>query len=339
MKKEAYLYDRSEKGKITCLTCQRKCVIPEGKKGWCRTRINEGGRLFTFIYGEVSSLSINPIEKKPVFHFYPGSRWLSIGSLGCNFRCPGCQNWDIAHWKEEPKYTEYVSAENLVSKAKAAGCTGISWTFNEPALWFEYTFDAAKLAKAEGLYTNYVTNGFISEKAFDMIKPFLDVYRVDIKGFSDRTYRKIGHIEKFKGILEITKKAKEYGMHVEVVTNIIPGFNDNEKELRGIASWIKANLGPETPWHVTRFYPHYKLSHLPPTPVSDLEKGWQIGKEEGLLYVYLGNVPGHKLENTYCPTCGKLLIERYVFEILKNEIKDERCPKCGTLISGRFESK
>jgi len=337
MKKEAYLYDKLDEGKVVCHTCQRRCVISEGRKGWCYTRINEAGRLDSLIYGEVSSLSINPIEKKPVFHFYPGSRWLSLGSVGCNFRCPGCQNWDIAHWKEEPMYTEYLPPEKLVSKTKATGSLGISWTFNEPTLWFEYTLDGAKLAKAEGLYTNYVTNGFITEEAFDMIAPYLDVYRVDIKGFSKRTYQRIGRIDEFKGILEITKKAKEYGMHVEVVTNITPGFNDDEKELRGIASWVKNILGPEVPWHVTRFYPHLELSHLYPTPISELERAWLIGKEEGLWYVYLGNVPGQRWENTYCHTCGELLIERHLFEIIKNKLKDGRCPKCETLIPGRFE--
>lgn len=339
MKKEAYLYDKPEGRKVICLTCQRRCVLPEGQKGWCLTRINEGGRLYSLIYGDVSSMSINPIEKKPVFHFYPGTRWLSAGSLGCNFRCPGCQNWDIAHWKGGPMRAEYVSPENLILEAKATGCAGISWTFNEPALWFEYTFDTAKLARAQGLWTNYVTNGFISEEAFGMIAPFLDVYRVDIKGFSDNTYKRIGHIEKFTGILDITKKAKECGMHVEVVTNIIPGFNDDKAELRGIASWIKDSLGPETPWHVTRFHPHYKLGHLSATPVSGLEEAWRIGKEAGLWYVYLGNVPGHKWENTYCHNCGTLLIERFVFDVLANKIKDGRCPECDTLIPGKFEGK
>lgn len=330
------MYNKLDEGKVMCLTCQRRCVISEGKKGWCQTRINEGGKLYSLIYGEVSSLSINPIEKKPVFHFYPGSRWLSLGSVGCNFRCPGCQNWDIAHWKEGPMYTEYLSPEELVSKTRAAGSIGISWTFNEPTLWFEYTLDGAKLAKAQGLNTNYVTNGFITEDALDMIAPFLDVYRVDLKGFSDKTYQKIGHIERFKGILEITKKAKEYGMHVEVVTNIIPGFNDEEAELRSIASWVSNSLGPEVPWHVTRFFPCLRLSNLTPTPISDLERAWLIGKEEGLWYVYLGNVPGHKWENTYCHMCNELLIERQVFEVIKNRIKESRCPKCGTLIPGRF---
>lgn len=336
MEKEAYLYNKLEDEKVLCLTCQRRCVITEGKRGWCYTRINKAGKLYSLIYWEVSALSINPIEKKPVFHFYPGSGWLSLGSLGCNFRCPGCQNWDIAHWKEGPMYTGHLSPEELVSKTKATGCIGISFTFNEPTLWFEYTLDVAKLAKAKGLYTNYVTNGYITEEAFDMIAPFLDVYRIDLKGFSKRTYMKIGHIKGFKRILDITKKAKDYGMHVEVVTNVIPGFNDSETELRNIVSWIKNNLGPEVPWHVTRFYPHLELSHLQPTPVSKLEMAWSIGKGEGLWYVYLGNVPGHRHENTYCHVCSGLLIERYVFEIVENKIKDSRCYKCNAVIPGRF---
>jgi len=336
MEKEAYAYNKLGNEKAMCLTCRRRCVIPDGKRGWCKTRINKGGKLYSLIYGEVSSLSINPIEKKPVFHFYPGSKWLSLGSLGCNFRCPGCQNWDIAHWKEGPMHTEYLTPEELIPMAQSAGCIGISFTFNEPVLWFEYTLDAAKIAKNYGIYTNYVTNGYITEEAFDMIAPFLDVYRVDIKGFSERTYTRIGHIEEFQGILEITKKAKGYGMHVEVVTNVIPGFNDSETELRGIASWIKNDLGVEVPWHVTRFYPYLKLSHLSPTPVSCLEKAWSIGKEAGLWYVYLGNVPGHRWENTYCHECGELLIERYVFEIVRNKIKDSRCPECNAAIPGRF---
>jgi pyruvate formate lyase activating enzyme len=336
MEKEAYLSRTLEENKARCLVCQRKCVIPDGRKGWCSTRINRGGKLFSLIYGEVSSFSINPIEKKPVFHFLPGSRWLSLGSLGCNFRCPGCQNWDIAHWKEGVMHTEYLSPEEAVAQAKAAGCAGISWTFNEPTLWFEYTLDSAKLAKAQGLYTNYVTNGYISEEALDMIAPFLDVYRVDIKGFSESAYMRIGHIKDVHRILEIAKKAKGYGMHVEVVTNVIPGYNDSETELRAIASWIRNDLGPEVPWHVTRFHPHLELSNLPPTPVAHLERARSIGKEEGLWYVYLGNVPGHKGENTYCHQCGKLLIARYVFDVLKNRMKGNQCPACKAVIPGRF---
>jgi pyruvate formate lyase activating enzyme len=336
MEKEAYLSRTLEENKARCLVCQRKCVIPDGRKGWCSTRINRGGKLFSLIYGEVSSFSINPIEKKPVFHFLPGSRWLSLGSLGCNFRCPGCQNWDIAHWKEGVMHTEYLSPEEAVAQAKDAACTGISWTFNEPTLWFEYTLDSAKLAKERGLYTNYVTNGYMTAEALDMIAPFLDVYRVDVKGFSESTYLRIGHVKEYEGILESTKRAKGYGMHVEVVTNVIPGYNDSETELRAIASWIMNSLGPEVPWHVTRFHPHFELSRLLPTPIETLERARSIGKEEGLWYVYLGNVPGHKGENTYCHKCGGLLIERYVFDVLKNRMKGNQCPACKAVIPGRF---
>lgn len=339
MNKETYLYSKVDKDKVMCFTCQRRCVISEGERGWCYTRTNKGGKLYSLIYGEVSSLSINPIEKKPVFHFYPGSRWISLGSVGCNFRCPGCQNWEIAHWKEGPMYTKYLSPEELVSKTKSSGSLGISWTFNEPALWFEYTLDGAKLAKAQGLYTNYVTNGSITRESFDTIAPYLDVWRVDLKGFSENTYMRIGHIKCYTEILKITERAKEYGMHVEVVTNIIPGFNDDEVELRSIAAWIKKSLGSDVPWHVTRFYPHLELSHLSPTPISTLERAWMIGKEEGLWYVYLGNVPGHKYENTYCHNCGELLIERYVFSIIKDKIRNGTCPRCSTIIPGRFFPK
>jgi pyruvate formate lyase activating enzyme len=336
MKKEAFLYIPLPGGLVRCNTCQRRCVIREGGTGWCRTRVNEEGKLYTLIYGEVSSISINPIENKPVFHYHPGSQWFSVGSVGCNFRCPGCQNWDIAHWKKGPMGTEYISPEHLVSRAKAAQCLGISWTFNEPAIWFEYTLDSSKIAKAAGLHTNYVTNGSITDEALDMIAPFLDVYRVDVKGFSGKTYSRIGNIVGYTGILESAQRAKKHGMHVEVVTNIIPGYNDDEQELRGIAAWIKNSLDSKTPWHVTRFHPHHELSHVQLTPIETLEKTWSLGKDAGLWYVYLGNVPGHRLENTWCHTCGELLIERDVFEVLQNKIEKGTCPACGTVIPGRF---
>ncbi len=336
MKKEALFYRRHDGDTVTCLTCQRRCVIPEGRTGWCGTRVNEGGRLFSLIYGEVSSLSVNPIEKKPVFHFLPGSRWLSLGSVGCNFRCPGCQNWEIAHWQEGPMFTEYLAPEKSVAMAVERGCAGLSWTFNEPALWVEYTLDAAAIARRQGLFTNYVTNGTLTEEAFARLAPWLDVYRVDIKGFSGKTYRALGHLEDFSGILEITVKAKKGGMHVEVVTNVIPGINDSEGELSEIAAWIRGALGPETPWHVTRFYPQARLRDLPPTPIRSLERAREIGRKAGLWYVYLGNVPGHEGENTCCHRCGALLIRRYHFEIVENRMENGRCRQCGATIPGRF---
>ncbi len=336
MRKESYLYSRLAGGAVECGVCLRRCAVPEGERGWCRTRENEGGRLYSGIYGEVSSWSVNPIEKKPVFHFHPGSMWLSLGSVGCNFRCPGCQNWEIAHWTEGPAGTEYVSPEEAVSRAEGARCLGISWTFNEPALWFEYTLDSARLARARGLRTNYVTNGYLTEEALDTIAPYLDVYRVDIKGFSEDTYERIGNVRNVRGILETAEKAREHGMHVEVVTNITPGVNDDGAEIRAIAAWIRDTLGPGTPWHVTRFHPHHELGDLSATPVSLLERARAVGKGEGLWYVYLGNVPGHPGENTCCHACGELLIERHIFRIRKYRMNGNRCPKCGTEIPGTF---
>ncbi len=336
MKKEALLYQRHEGGAVTCLACQRRCAIAEGETGWCRTRVNEGGSLFSLIYGEVSSLSVNPIEKKPVFHFLPGTSWLSMGSVGCNFRCPGCQNWEIAHWKNGPMFTKFIAPENTVAMAEGNGCAGISWTFNEPSIWFEYTLDAAKIAKQKGLFTNYVTNGTLTEEAFAVLAPFLDVYRVDIKGFSKKTYRTLGHLEEFSGILEVAVKAKESGIHVEVVTNVIPGINDSDGELSDIAAWIRSALGPGTPWHVTRYHPQFKLQDVPPTSVARLESAREIGRKTGLWYVYLGNVPGHQWENTFCHRCGTLLVERYIFDVVGNRIENGKCPQCGTVIPGRF---
>lgn len=337
MKQEAFLYDKLPDGEVQCHTCQRRCTIPEGKRGWCLTRANEAGVLYSLIYGELASVSINPIEKKPVFHFYPGSKWLSLGSWGCNFRCPGCQNWRLSHWQgNEMEESRYLSPSDQVRGALLHDCIGISWTFNEPTLWFEYTLDTAKLAKERGLYTNYVTNGFITEEAFALLAPYLDVYRVDIKGFSAGTYHRLARLADFDGILKVAERAKHYGMHVEVVTNIIPGFNDDEAQLKGIASWIRDSLGEDTPWHVTRFRPHLRLSFVMSTPISTLERARDIGIHAGLTYVYVGNVPGHTGQNTHCHHCKTRLIERSVFDVIENKIKGGRCPKCGTKIPGAF---
>lgn len=335
MIREALLYERLADGKVRCNTCPRHCLLGEGKKGFCFTRQNLGGRLYSLVYGEVASLSINPIEKKPVFHFYPGSRWLSLGALGCNFRCPGCQNWELSH--SRGRASEYMAPQELVSMAKRHGCLGISWTFNEPTIWLEYTIDGARLARKQGLFTNYVTNGYITAEALDAIGPYLDIYRVDIKGFSSGSYGGMAHIPGFVPILEATKRAKKrWGMHVEMVTNLTPGYNDDESELRGIACWIREELGANTPWHITRFFPHLNLSHLGPTPLATMERGRQIAQEEGLHYVYLGNLPGGSGENTYCHRCGRLLVKRQVFDVVEYNLKAGRCCYCNASIPGRF---
>ncbi len=325
---------------MRCHICQRRCRIEDGNLGFCRTRLNRGGRLFTMTYGEVSTWHRSPIEIKPVYHYLPGSYALSLGSVGCNFLCDGCQNHDISFALADklPAQTMYISPEDCVRLAQEEDCEGISWTYNEPTLWFEYTLDSAKLAKPAGLYTNYVTNGYITMEALELIGPYLDVFRVDIKAFDASVYKKIAHINNWEGILDVVKCAKHHWeMHVELVTNVVPGFNDNLGYMRNLAQWIKTELGSTTPWHITRFFPHWKLKHLKPTPIEVLEKIRGMGLEEGLEFVYIGNVPGHVANHTYCPSCGKILIERLDWEIVGRRITSNKCPFCGEPIPGRFD--
>jgi pyruvate formate lyase activating enzyme len=259
-----------------------------------------------------------------------------MGSLGCNFLCPGCQNWEIAHAdpQKDMGLTEYTSPEEAVRLALDRKCKGISWTYNEPTLWFEYTLDCARLARERGLLTNYVTNAFITPEALDLIGPHLNAFRADLKGFSAETYRRLANITDFRGILEVLERAKHHwGMHVEIITNLIPGFNDDEAELEGMVTWICDHLGAETPWHVTRFVPHLRLHHLPYTPIPKLERAREIGIRAGLQYVYLGNVPGHHAENTYCPGCERLLIRRLNFQILEYHLSGNRCEFCEAILS------
>jgi len=339
--REAILYDRLKDKRVRCNVCRRRCIISPGKYGYCKTRLNKDGILYTLIYGKVSSFSLNPIEKKPLYHFYPGTIYFSLGSLGCNFKCPGCQNWDISHVSVEKIITgaKKITPEESIAMSIRYRCQGISWTFNEPTIWLEYTLDGARLAKKRGLYTVYVTNGFITPEGLAVIGQYLDVFRVDIKGFSEATYKRISGVNALSGVLESTKLAMhKYHMWVECVTNITPGINDDEDELEAMARWIKDELGADTPWHVTRFYPWLELSNIPITPLNKLKRIQKIGYNTGLHYVYLGNVPGDPGENTYCYTCRELLIERDGFTVTKLNIKDNKCPNCGTEIYGRFNN-
>ena len=333
--KEALLYESIGESLVRCNICQRRCEISAGKRGYCGTRENRHGILYSLIYARIACAGVAPIEKKPLYHFHPGSRAYSVGSLGCNFRCPGCQNWELAHANIDTQLNstyELLPAE-LISLAESNRGEGISWTYNEPTLWLEYTLEGAKLAKKNGLYTNYVTNGFITTEALDLIAPYLDSFRVDVKGFRPEFYKKVCQVDDFRGILRVTVRArKKWGMHVEVVTNIVPDYNDSEEELRELATWIMVELGENTPWHVTQFVPHHYLSQVPPTPVKTLEKARQIGFEQGLKFVYLGNIPGHPGENTYCPDCHKLLIKRYGFAVVDFHLRNGNCSYCGAKI-------
>ena len=339
MIKEGLLYEKLPGSRVRCNVCQWRCLINPGKYGVCRVRQNQDGVLQVLNYGQASSATADPIEKKPLFHFFPGTGCYSMGSWGCNFRCRHCQNWTISCVAEPYRMgngSRIISPADAVKAARAQGCDGISWTYNEPSIWFEYTLDSARLAKENGLYTVYVTNGYSTPEALDTIGPYLDVWRVDIKGFSDAFYRDLAKVPHWRRILEVTKRAKnKWNMHVEVVTNIIPTMNDDEGQLGGIARWIRDELGELTPWHVTRFYPQHQMKHLPPTPIATLERAYEIGREAGLKFVYAGNVPGHQSENTTCYSCGKLNVQRFGYQTEVVGMEDSRCKFCGAELNFR----
>lgn len=338
MTKEALFYKKLTNNKVQCLLCPWNCLLAEGKVGNCGVRQNVEGKLYSLIYNKISSLAVDPIEKKPLYHFYPGSKVLSVGTYGCNLHCGHCQNLQIAHVRENEELRvqsyEFVEAEKLVVMAKENGCQGIAWTYNEPTIWFEYALEGAKLAKEAGLYTVFVTNGYINPEPLDLIGPYLDAYSVDLKGFTNDFYQKVAKIKDFQQILAATERAKKnWNMLLEVTTLIIPTLNDDEAQLKNIASWIVEKLGPETPWHISRFMPCLDYQHLPPTPIETLEKARQIGLQAGLYYVYIGNVPGHEAENTYCPKCKNILIERTGYQIAIKNLAQNKCNLCGQVIN------
>ena len=328
MIKEGVLYDELPGGKVKCNVCAHRCTIAEGKTGICRTRKNISGKLHTLIYNTVSSEAVDPIEKKPLYHFLPGTFSYSLGTIGCNFRCLHCQNWNISQVSLDEAQTKEITPEEAIRRAMASGSKSISWTYNEPAIWHEYTYDSAVLAKKAGLKTVYVTNGYITPEALRRMAPYLDAYRVDIKSFSDEFYKKVCGA-RLAPVLESTKLAKELGMHVETITLVIPGRNDSKEELTQISRWVRENLGEETPMHFTRFHPMHKMDHVAPTPLSTLEMAHDIAKQEGMRFVYLGNVGGHKYENTFCPRCDSLLIDRAGFSVGEVRVKDGKCARCG----------
>ncbi len=330
--REALLYEKLKDSRVCCHTCQWRCIINPDKFGVCRMYHNQSGTLYNLNYARPSSVAADPIEKKPLFHFFPGTQVFSFGSWGCNFHCQDCQNWEISCPEDisQPSSSREIQPDEAIKLTKRYHCDGIAWTYNEPSIWFEYTLDCAKLAKKENLYTVYVTNGYLSPEALDAIGPYLDAWRVDIKGFSDAFYLKLAKISNWRGILDVAKQAKiKWKMHVEAVTNIIPTLNDDDQQLRGIASWIRDELGELTPWHVTRFYPAHYMMDLPPTPTQTLERACNIGKEAGLKFVYTGNVPGHQNENTVCYSCGRLIVQRFGYQTKLAGLKDSHCQFCG----------
>ncbi|MEM4390171.1 MAG: AmmeMemoRadiSam system radical SAM enzyme [Candidatus Micrarchaeia archaeon] len=331
--KEA-LYWRVLKGDaLQCTLCPHWCTILEGKRGKCRVRENRHGRLYSLVYGKPSAIQIDPIEKKPNFHFLPGTWSYSIGTVGCNLRCAFCQNWqlsqaspgDLPHYDLPPKA--------VVEEALRYGCASISYTYNDPVVFIEYVMDTARLARPRGLKNVFVTAGFINPQPLDELCGLIDSAHVDLKGFSEQFYKEVSGA-RLEPVLATLKTLKRKGVWFEVIHLTVPGLSDDPDEIRMMCEWMRENLGTEVPLHFTQFHPEYKMLTTPVTPVATLERAHAIAKDVGLEYVYVGNVPGHPLENTYCPRCGKMLIERWGFEILKNLIPEGICPYCGKKLAG-----
>jgi pyruvate formate lyase activating enzyme len=316
--------------RLRCLTCERRCEIAPGGLGWCRTRRHQDGELVTLTYGAISSLSANPIEKKPLYHFFPGTVALTSGAWSCNFDCPWCQNWEIS--KSPPQPGRYLSPAEFVRRAVDLGCQGTSISLNEPALSLEWSLDVFRLAREAGLYNTYVTNGYMTPEALRLlVEAGLDAMNVDVKGDASAVRQYCGTDAEV--VWRNCRLAREADVWLEVTTLVVPGVNDSDGVLAGIAERIVADLGPEVPWHASGYYPAYKFE-APPTPVRALERAWHLGREAGLQFVYVGNVLGHKGENTYCPACGGQLIERWGLRMVRCRLKGGRCLHCGRTVPG-----
>ncbi|MGM0441316.1 MAG: AmmeMemoRadiSam system radical SAM enzyme [Elusimicrobiota bacterium] len=332
MKRKAYLYKKLEESRVKCNLCAHRCVISSGSTGICGVRKNEGGQLYTTVYGESISAGVDPIEKKPLYHVLPGSGAYSIATVGCNFKCGFCQNWRISQTGDTKSYRgRKLMPEKVVENARSAGARSIAYTYTEPTVFFEYAYDTARLASQENLKNIFVTNGFMSKESLDMIQPYLDAANVDLKYFKDSSYRE-NCKGRLKPVLENIEYMKKLGIWVEVTTLIIPGENDSDRELEDIAGFI-AGVDKNIPWHISRFVPQYKYDNVASTPVGILEKAIDIGKDAGLKFIYLGNV-GQKTV-TRCLECEEKLISRTVYNVGLNRLTgDGKCPDCGQKIPG-----
>jgi pyruvate formate lyase activating enzyme len=336
MIKEAMLYEKLDDQRVHCNLCAHRCTIKPDRRGICGVRENRDGVLYSLVYGTLIAEHIDPIEKKPFFHVYPASNSYSIATAGCNFNCEFCQNHEIS---QMPRSTRMITGndslpEEIVFRAKKSGSKTIAYTYTEPTVYLELAYDTSKIAHEHGLKNVFVTNGFMTAEAIEMMAPYLTAANVDLKSFRDEFYKKRCGA-RLEPVLESLIKMKEMGIWVEITTLLIPALNDSDEELKDIAQFI-ADLGKETPWHISRFHPQFKMLNVPVTSISSLHKAVEIGKHAGVKYVYSGNVPGDDGENTHCSNCGNLLIERCGFTVVSIKLKGNKCSKCGTQLDGVF---
>ncbi len=337
-KKEAMFYEKIDETTIQCHLCPRNCTLPNKVRGFCRAREPENGKHYSLVYSNPTAVHVDPIEKKPLFHFLPATQAFSVATAGCNFRCKFCQNWEISQFSPEETVNYFLPPKKLVEAAISYNCTTIAYTYTEPSIFYEYMLDTAKIAYKKGVKNIYHSNGSLNPEPLKLLTKYLDGANVDLKGFDKKFYKKIcaGYLDT---VLETLKILKENNVHLEITNLIIPTLNDNSKIIKEMCKWIKINLGDDIPIHFSRFYPHYKLKNLPPTPVKTLEDARKTALDVGLKFVYIGNVPGHKAENTYCPKCKKVLIRRIGYRILENNIVNGRCKFCKEKIPGVWQIK
>ena len=332
---EARYYEKLPESRVKCVLCPRECTVADMERGGCGVRENHQGIYRTLVYSRVCSLNIDPIEKKPLFHYLPGTTALSLATAGCNIECKFCQNWEISQFRPEEVRAAYLPPEAIAEAAKKQNTPTIAYTYSEPVIFYEYMFDTAKAGHKLGIKSVMISNGYIQEKPLRELCSHLDAVKIDFKGYTENFYKEYCGGE-LKPVLNTLKLLKEIGIWFEMVDLIVPTLNDSEKEIDEMTKWIMDNLGPDVPLHFTRFHPAYKIKNLPSTPLKTIERCYDIATKNGLHYVYIGNIPGHKGEKTFCPNCKTLLIDRIGFYIQSNKIKDNKCPSCQTKIPGKW---
>ena len=330
---EAMFYKKEHDSTVQCLLCSRECVISNGKRGFCRNRENQKGKLYSIVYGKPSVVDIGPIEKAPLYHFAPGHFRLCITCTSCNLRCKYCQNWHLSQKSFEELDHHFYSPSQIVQQAKKQGLNSVSFTYTEPTVYYEYIYDISSLAKEVGMMTSIVSNGYINREPLLKLLKVLDAVKIDLKGFSEEFYKEVCSAS-LKPVIESLKTVKTSNVWLEIVNLVVPTLNDDPKMIDEMCRWVKENLDLDTPLHFTRFSPNYKLTHFSPTPISTLESAYDIAKKNGLRYVYIGNVPGHIHNSTFCPSCNRKIIHRTHFDILEMNVVGGKCKYCNEKIPG-----
>ena len=333
--KEAMYYKTVDGQRVQCLLCPRECVISDGKRGFCRNRENRGGTLYSLVYGKPAVVDIGPIEKAPLYHFIPGHFRLCLTCASCNLRCKHCQNWHLSQSSSEDLNCYSYAPEEIIKQAQTHNLSSISFTYTEPTVYYEYLYDISVIAKQRGLKTSIVSNGYINREPLQKLLSALDAVKIDLKGFSETFYKEVCSAT-LKPVLESLLTVKKENIWLEIVNLVIPTLNDDPRMIDETCRWIKENLGLDTPLHFTRFFPNYKLSDLPPTPLSTLDQAYNIAKKNGMRYVYIGNVPGHVYNSTFCPFCNRKIIHRTNFDVLEMNVLNGKCRFCNSPIEGKW---